>query len=96
MKNVDKRMALVTLTSDFGSPGTSGVVCANHTCEDFMHFAETVAVLVLGLPYHAYVGAYFVGQCEVAWADDVVDMFEGTGPGCKTSPQAAKHIIRRH
>eukprot|EP00873_Tetraselmis_striata_P035669 jgi/Tetstr1/455933/TSEL_042714.t1 len=33
------------------SAGTSGVVCANWTCEDFLHFlhfAETVAVLVLG------------------------------------------------
>eukprot|EP00873_Tetraselmis_striata_P045995 jgi/Tetstr1/466259/TSEL_010815.t1 len=53
MKKMDMRMALVALTSDFGmlirpmlpSTGTSGVVCANWTCEDFMHFAESVAVL---------------------------------------------------
>eukprot|EP00873_Tetraselmis_striata_P011351 jgi/Tetstr1/431615/TSEL_021145.t1 len=56
MKKMDMRMALVALTSDFGKPnrpmlpsaGTSGVVCANWTCEDFLHFAETVAVLVIG------------------------------------------------
>eukprot|EP00873_Tetraselmis_striata_P028075 jgi/Tetstr1/448339/TSEL_035623.t1 len=56
MKKMDRRMARVTLTSDFGRPvrpmmpsaGTSGVVCANLTCEDHLHFAETVAVLVLG------------------------------------------------
>eukprot|EP00873_Tetraselmis_striata_P036956 jgi/Tetstr1/457220/TSEL_043868.t1 len=56
MKKMDRRMALVTLTSDFGMPvqpmlplaGTSGVVCANWTCEDCLHFAETVTVLVLG------------------------------------------------
>eukprot|EP00873_Tetraselmis_striata_P010997 jgi/Tetstr1/431261/TSEL_020958.t1 len=56
MKKMDRRMALVTLTSDFGRPvrpmlpsaGTSGVVCANWTGEDCPHFAETVAVLVLG------------------------------------------------
>eukprot|EP00873_Tetraselmis_striata_P043400 jgi/Tetstr1/463664/TSEL_008525.t1 len=73
MKKMDRRMALVTRTSDFGRPvrpmlpsaGTSGVVCANWTCEDFLHFAETVAVL-----------------WEAAGADDAVDKFEGTGPGC--------------
>eukprot|EP00873_Tetraselmis_striata_P006705 jgi/Tetstr1/426969/TSEL_017182.t1 len=56
MKEMDMRMALVTLTTDFGRPvrpmlpsaGTSGVVCANWTCEDFRHFAVTVAVPVLG------------------------------------------------
>eukprot|EP00873_Tetraselmis_striata_P009913 jgi/Tetstr1/430177/TSEL_020008.t1 len=57
MKKMDMRMALVTLTSDFSmlappmlpSAGTSGgVVCADWTCEDYRHFAETVAVLVLG------------------------------------------------
>eukprot|EP00873_Tetraselmis_striata_P020555 jgi/Tetstr1/440819/TSEL_029126.t1 len=56
MKKMDMWMAPVALTSDFGTPvrpmlpsaGTSGVVCANWTCEDFTHFAETVAVLVLG------------------------------------------------
>jgi len=56
MKKMDRRMAMVTLTSDFGRPvrpmlpsaGTSGVVCADWTCEDCLHFAETVAVMVLG------------------------------------------------
>eukprot|EP00873_Tetraselmis_striata_P000345 jgi/Tetstr1/420609/TSEL_011697.t1 len=57
MKKMDMRMALlVTLTSDVGMPvrpmllsaGTSGVVCANWTCDDYLHFAETVAVLFLG------------------------------------------------
>eukprot|EP00873_Tetraselmis_striata_P019083 jgi/Tetstr1/439347/TSEL_027785.t1 len=56
MKKMDMRMALVTLTNDFGRPvrpmlpsaGTSGVVCANWTCEDYLHFTETMAVLVLG------------------------------------------------
>eukprot|EP00873_Tetraselmis_striata_P023592 jgi/Tetstr1/443856/TSEL_031810.t1 len=56
MKKMDMRMALAILTSDFGMPvrpmlpsaGTSGVVCANWTCEDYLHFAETVAVMVLG------------------------------------------------
>eukprot|EP00873_Tetraselmis_striata_P028112 jgi/Tetstr1/448376/TSEL_035658.t1 len=55
-EKMDVRMALVTLTSDFGRPvrpmlpsaGTSGVVCANWTCEDYLHFAEIVVVLVLG------------------------------------------------
>eukprot|EP00873_Tetraselmis_striata_P025834 jgi/Tetstr1/446098/TSEL_033698.t1 len=56
MNKMHRRMALVALTSDFGRPvrpmlpsaGTSGVVCANWTCEDFLHFARTVAVLVFG------------------------------------------------
>eukprot|EP00873_Tetraselmis_striata_P040117 jgi/Tetstr1/460381/TSEL_000059.t1 len=58
MRKMDRRMALVALTSDFGRPvrpmlpsaaGTiSGVVCANWTCEDFLHFAKTVAVSVFG------------------------------------------------
>eukprot|EP00873_Tetraselmis_striata_P027201 jgi/Tetstr1/447465/TSEL_003722.t1 len=56
MKKIDRRMAPVALTSDFGRPvwpmlpsaGTSGVVCANLTCENFLHFAETVAVMILG------------------------------------------------
>eukprot|EP00873_Tetraselmis_striata_P025862 jgi/Tetstr1/446126/TSEL_033726.t1 len=33
------------------SAGTSVVVCANWTCGDFLHFAEIVAVLVLGLEH---------------------------------------------
>eukprot|EP00873_Tetraselmis_striata_P040879 jgi/Tetstr1/461143/TSEL_006281.t1 len=53
MKKMDRRMALIF---DFGRPvrpmlpsaGTSGMVCANWTCEDYLNFAETVAVLVLG------------------------------------------------
>eukprot|EP00873_Tetraselmis_striata_P026720 jgi/Tetstr1/446984/TSEL_034442.t1 len=56
MKKMDVRMALVTLTTDFGRPirpmlpsaGISSGVCANRTCEDYLHFAETVAVLILG------------------------------------------------
>eukprot|EP00873_Tetraselmis_striata_P013344 jgi/Tetstr1/433608/TSEL_022873.t1 len=56
MKKVNRRMALVALTNDFRRPvrptlpstGSSGVVCANWTCEDFPHFAETVTVLVFG------------------------------------------------
>eukprot|EP00873_Tetraselmis_striata_P006455 jgi/Tetstr1/426719/TSEL_001656.t1 len=55
MKEMDKRMAMVALTSDFGRPilpmlpstGPSGVVRASWSCEKW-HFAETVAVLVLG------------------------------------------------
>eukprot|EP00873_Tetraselmis_striata_P007701 jgi/Tetstr1/427965/TSEL_018039.t1 len=56
MKKIDMRMVLVALTGDFGRPvrpmmpstGTSGVVCANWTCDDVLHFAETVAMPVLG------------------------------------------------
>eukprot|EP00873_Tetraselmis_striata_P046158 jgi/Tetstr1/466422/TSEL_010950.t1 len=143
MKKMDRRMALVTLISDFGKPvrlmlppaGTSCVVCANWTCEDFPHFAETVAVLLLGeecrrvneyikkqreegfnclLTYVQMCSMYFldeflleaclkflracldrdfpslplwrpcfVGQWEAAGADDAVDMFAGSGPGCR-------------
>eukprot|EP00873_Tetraselmis_striata_P018264 jgi/Tetstr1/438528/TSEL_027080.t1 len=87
MKKMDRRMALVALTSDFGKPtrpmlpsaGTSGVVCAaTWTCDDYLHFEETVAVLVLGdmfdnaehqhlaVTYVAYVAVviYCLRDCE--------------------------------
>eukprot|EP00873_Tetraselmis_striata_P014295 jgi/Tetstr1/434559/TSEL_023650.t1 len=129
MKKMGMRMVLVALTIDFGrlvrpmlsSTGTSGVVCANWTCEDFLHFAETVAVLVQDVnkcvargsgttdTERAYGQRFllkarikflracldpnfpslplwrpgFVGQWEAAGANDAVDMFEGTGPGCR-------------
>eukprot|EP00873_Tetraselmis_striata_P019358 jgi/Tetstr1/439622/TSEL_028044.t1 len=121
MEKMDMRMALITLTSDFGRPvrpmlpsaGTSDVVCANWTCEGYMHFAEIVAVLVLGeecrrvnecikkqreesfnclLTYAQMCNMHLPDEMmklnlhnlwEAAGADDAVDMFEGTGPGCK-------------
>eukprot|EP00873_Tetraselmis_striata_P005459 jgi/Tetstr1/425723/TSEL_016143.t1 len=81
MRKMDRRMALVALTNDFGMPirpmlssaGTSCVVCANWTCEDFMHFAETVAVPVLGaehqhmaVMWHMLQGAviHYLRDCE--------------------------------
>eukprot|EP00873_Tetraselmis_striata_P010278 jgi/Tetstr1/430542/TSEL_020340.t1 len=109
MKKMDRRMTMVTLTSNFGmqvrpmlpSAGTRGVVCVNWTCEEFLHFAETVAVLVLGsfvlearikflragmdpdFPSLPLWRPGFVEQWEAASADDAVDIFEGTGPGCR-------------
>eukprot|EP00873_Tetraselmis_striata_P018864 jgi/Tetstr1/439128/TSEL_027580.t1 len=128
IKKMDRRMAMVTLTSDFGRPvrpmlpsaGTSGVVCADWTCEDCLHFAETVAVMVLGQSPGGGQGstardselwmeptmrdvkrvargsgttdterAYGRQFREAAGADDAVDVFEGTGPGCRGAAMQA-------
>jgi hypothetical protein len=52
IRKMDKRMEYLYLTSDFGRPYRpmlpgSNVVCANWTCEDFIHFSETVAPLIV-------------------------------------------------
>eukprot|EP00873_Tetraselmis_striata_P026175 jgi/Tetstr1/446439/TSEL_033981.t1 len=46
-----QRMRLLYLSSDFDRPIremlNSNKICASWTCEDFLHFTETVSVLVL-------------------------------------------------